>query len=238
MQIKTALLNLDFEDDDLWTDDGLPRVGAVAEQLGRKVTRQEVTDAAPGFTREVAAQMAAEETDEEEADEEELDEEEADEEAPEYGEDHEDSLTEQVSPAAVLKMDPRVVLSSRELTEIAWREANRRAEKAREEMDAAKAEMLTWSNKAELLDRQLQRLTVSDTGKGQREIKEYLKRSQEARAERTMRARRFIEAGTNAKDVSEALSTTSKLDRAMERRRGRGGQRPERAPIRQGGGEV
>jgi hypothetical protein len=51
MDIRGALSKLDPTNDEQWTDDGLPRTGAL-EALGLKgVTRGKITAAAPGFTR-------------------------------------------------------------------------------------------------------------------------------------------------------------------------------------------
>ena len=50
--IPQALADLDTKNDDHWTDDGAPMVNAVAEALGRPVSRKDITNAAPKFTRE------------------------------------------------------------------------------------------------------------------------------------------------------------------------------------------
>ena len=52
MDIKEALSKLDTIDDSLWTGEGFPKIDAVKEILGRPVTRQEIVEAAPKFTRE------------------------------------------------------------------------------------------------------------------------------------------------------------------------------------------
>jgi hypothetical protein len=54
MEIHEALLLLDTSDDAKWTGDGLPRVEFVSELVGRDLSRQEITDAAPHFSRENA----------------------------------------------------------------------------------------------------------------------------------------------------------------------------------------
>lgn len=51
MQIIDALRLLNPSDDALWTIDGLPLVDIVSELVGRAVKRQEIINAAPGFTR-------------------------------------------------------------------------------------------------------------------------------------------------------------------------------------------
>ena len=52
MDIKEALSQLDALDDDVWTGDGAPKLDAVAELVGKKVTRKQVIEAAPQFTRD------------------------------------------------------------------------------------------------------------------------------------------------------------------------------------------
>lgn len=52
MDIREALATLDTLDDEVWTSEGLPKIEAVKELLGRSVTRQEIVDAAPKFTRQ------------------------------------------------------------------------------------------------------------------------------------------------------------------------------------------
>lgn len=49
-ELEEALLCLDPENDDHWTDAGLPRMSALAE-LGLELDRGDVTKAAPRFTR-------------------------------------------------------------------------------------------------------------------------------------------------------------------------------------------
>lgn len=53
-KILEALLQLDPTNNDQWTSDGLPRVEVVSELSGLTVTRKDVTDAKPGFSRAVA----------------------------------------------------------------------------------------------------------------------------------------------------------------------------------------
>ena len=54
-KIREALAKLDKANDDHWTEDGLP----VLEALGGKFTREQVTAAAPKFTRETLDASAA-----------------------------------------------------------------------------------------------------------------------------------------------------------------------------------
>ena len=62
MDIKhQGLLKLDAANDDHWTSDGAPRLDVVSELLGVDVTREQVIEADPFFTRESV--VAAEEPD-------------------------------------------------------------------------------------------------------------------------------------------------------------------------------
>lgn len=58
MNIKEALHKLDPQDLTLWTTEGLPLVQAVETLVGHTVTRKEVTDALPGFSRALALKNA------------------------------------------------------------------------------------------------------------------------------------------------------------------------------------
>ncbi len=53
--IKEALELLDHDEDEDWNEDGAPRMEAVSALVGRDVSRQEITDSAPGFSRGVDA---------------------------------------------------------------------------------------------------------------------------------------------------------------------------------------
>lgn len=57
MTIKEALAKLDPFDNDHWTADGAPAIVAVTAIFGDKVTRKEITDADPLFTRDLAGQL-------------------------------------------------------------------------------------------------------------------------------------------------------------------------------------
>lgn len=52
MDIREALSQLDTLNDDHWTGEGAPKIDAVKELLGRPVTRQDIINAAPHFSRE------------------------------------------------------------------------------------------------------------------------------------------------------------------------------------------
>lgn len=52
MQLPSALANLDQLNDAHWTSDGAPRLDVLAKLVGAPVTRQQIRDIAPEFTRE------------------------------------------------------------------------------------------------------------------------------------------------------------------------------------------
>lgn len=56
-EILEAVRGLDPQNDEHWTADGMPRLDAVENLLGGDVSRKQVTNAAPGFTRAVAQEL-------------------------------------------------------------------------------------------------------------------------------------------------------------------------------------
>jgi hypothetical protein len=65
-KVKSALEQLDPLDDDQWTADGAPKVETVSALLGEKITRQDIVNAVPDFTRDKAGQPLAEQPKDEE----------------------------------------------------------------------------------------------------------------------------------------------------------------------------
>ncbi len=51
MDLKEALQKLEYGNDEHWTVEGAPALAILNDLVGRKVTRQEVVDADPSFTR-------------------------------------------------------------------------------------------------------------------------------------------------------------------------------------------
>ena len=51
MKMKEALASMDALDDDQWTTDGAPKIDTVSELVGEKITRQDIVDAAPEFSK-------------------------------------------------------------------------------------------------------------------------------------------------------------------------------------------
>lgn len=241
MDIKQALEYLDPDDDSHWTAEGLPRIEAVSSLVERTVKRQEITDAAPMFTRAFAAGLPVEDDDEnEQGDETTTDagvpgaEVEESVEGDGEGGDGEtgDGLASPSSPISVLDRPAGEILASRELLEQALIELGDKViEVSRRKSDIEK-ELASINNQCVILSRHLDRMTKHDPGRSTRDIQAYLRRTHEARAQRVLRAQAFVQAGTNMKDVIEQLRGGSRLDAAMERKRTRGTQRPEPRPLR------
>lgn len=58
-EILEAVWGLNSHNSEHWTADGQPRLDAVENLLGGSVTRKQVTDAAPNFTRTLAQELAS-----------------------------------------------------------------------------------------------------------------------------------------------------------------------------------
>jgi hypothetical protein len=55
--IKEALDSLDPEVDTNWTDDGAPMLTVITGLVGTPVTRKQIIEAAPGFSRKSAIEL-------------------------------------------------------------------------------------------------------------------------------------------------------------------------------------
>lgn len=58
-KIKDVLAKLDPANDAHWTNDGLPRLDVISKALGRDVTREQLNESSPGFSRAAAAEAGA-----------------------------------------------------------------------------------------------------------------------------------------------------------------------------------
>ena len=68
-QVKNVLDTLDPENDDQWTESGLPKLDVVSQLAGFKkaITRKELTDIAPQFTRDALRDSRGEELNDDES---------------------------------------------------------------------------------------------------------------------------------------------------------------------------
>lgn len=243
MDLREALGALDPTNDDHWTSEGLPRVEAVAEISGNaQVKRQDITNADPEFNREKAKAAetvdppAAGETDEPKAETEEdwlgmTDD------APEKVEEvEEEDPYAELSDDDILDLTVDVIASNYNLCRRVCDVLGEKFRKAVKARDAANQEIKDLSLRIDLTTRWMQKLEVTDPNASLHGVQAYLKRSQEAREVRTRRAQAFIKAGTTAEDVAAELSSKSKIDQAMNKRKGAiGSGRPAvRTPPAQG----
>lgn len=60
-QILEALLALDPDNEDHWTADGLPKVDIISNLVGETVTRQQITQAKPGFSKALVVMQQGQE---------------------------------------------------------------------------------------------------------------------------------------------------------------------------------
>jgi hypothetical protein len=233
MNIEQAVARLDPANDDHFTIDGLPRVDVISEILGTSVTRQQITDALPQFVRasEVDASPASvpvpvdvpsDKTDTPPS-----------EAKPDEGEVDDTPHTAPLQDGeSVMNMPIFEILKSPELTHRALREVEVKVAEAtavKEDADATLKKLYSYND---MLSRHLDRMVKTDPNKTMSDIHAYLKRGQEARAQKAERARAFIAAGTTAKDVMDELRSTSKLDQAMNQRNGAlSSKRPAPRPL-------
>lgn len=211
--VVKALLSLDPKDDTHWTDDGLPSAQAVSKLAGRTVKRNEITDADPKFTRELASGVKPVE---------------------------QPKLAEEAAPkiegATVKPQEPEPVNQGESAEvrvglegQIAELEAKLITKQAvvadhKRQMDEAQRE-------ADIVNAQLSELVVKrDAMPGhhanQKGILDYIAKQNELRLEKHKHTMALRAAGFTAKDF---LGAKSPLDNAMARKNTRGTQRPNLA---------
>lgn len=239
MDIAKTLLELDATNDDHWTTDGLPRVEVISELAGIPVTRKQITDAAPGLTRQRLAtgDVAGEHAEQVEA-------EVAEEPTPDLWKEpsgrpmvREADLSPKQAATVVIEddvvaMPPARVMESVELIDRALAEFARQHGELVARRDAILEKIRDVGRRTELLQRQRDLLSRGSTDSHRANVLAYQESSRKAREERAARAQRFIDAGTTASDVAAQLSGASRLDSAMRARKpARGSGRPQMAPV-------
>jgi len=240
--LARALAAVDPADETSWTHDDQVRVDVVNEHLAilgsPPITRQEIIDAAPTFTRLTApafrASLAAAEAAARAALEE------ASPLAPKAGNGPPSpSLTSEATaptaaprPAlvAVLALPLAQLFASPELLSQAIVQIDVRCQELIASRRAIDSELVQLGQKAELCSRQLDRLNPrTDPSDG---IRAYLARQAVTRESRRARALAFSAQGTTAKEVAATLLGPSQLDAAMSRRKpALGSGRPNRSPL-------
>ena len=238
MNIKEALAKLDPSDDAFWTGDGMPRMDVLQKlTFTPDLTRTQVTNAAPDFTR--ASALDAETADPAEDDNVEA-----------------SPAPEQASEASeeVIKVqadnDVMVEAEAPETPEIATSTPEKPVSAPATKLEALQASLAIHTDamndadsvkKAALkafyaasdqvndLNRQIDAIMKADPHAATAGIRDYIKMQNKCRAERAGRARKFLgDSGAKPGDIAKALEVRSPLDKAMHGRKpARGSQRPQ-----------
>lgn len=225
--IRVALSRLNPENLEHWTIDGLPKVDEISNRLCEEVTRQQITEADPEFNRAKARKMKADGI--------KFEKEKAEKEpplAPEPPKKHylpDNAVVNVVEPRDdVVGMAPKAVYSDRRLVRRAIDEFSRQYELLRKRRDSLTEQLDILSKRIEVASKVFSRF------KEVREspIRDYLEQARKTREEKANRARRFIEAGTSADEVRDAVDSRAKIDRAMNARKAVPGSTRPAHPMR------
>ena len=208
MTLDEALLALDAGNDEHWTKEGLPRLDVLGKMVGDAVTRHEVTDIDPTFTRqnllEDDAQIEAELSDESSDN---------DEQVAEVSDEQEDAVSGGENDREVELRETVQVLSDKI--------AALRQQITESQLEIVEIEKELVAAEQELADMQPKMSS-------QKSILEYIKSQnlmREERAKRSIELRRHID--------PKLLQTKAPIDTAFARKTARGAKRPTRAPVGQ-----
>jgi hypothetical protein len=232
--IKQALEGLNPENPTLWNSDGLPKVDTIRGILGdNKITRADIEAAIPNFTRSEAAKLVLASR-QGQAD--------APDPAPPSQESPppsqngaessqgpilEDFLEVEVKDPEILGMAYQRVVSDLGFVNRGIAEFTHQVTELSRRKGKIEIRLRELSARCANLSAVGQRLESQNKIDPARPIQAYIKKQNEIRAAKAMKAKAFLEAGTNLKDVQAALSNKSKLDAAMNMRKpGLGGRRP------------
>jgi hypothetical protein len=215
MNIKEALASLDALDDEQWTQDGAPKTDVVSELVGHKVSRAEIIEAAPKFSRE---NMVVEDEKEPEVETEtETEETVLDNSVLEAFTEMEPMLPEELAAKVLSKIDP-MQLESVEKLLIEQIAVSAEKQKEIDEMNRRLKLSLATTR---LWIKQL----VPDMN-NQQAIQQYIKRSQANRAAKNAAVQQIL-GGAKLSDLVK-LDPRAAIDRAFARKTARGGNRPTR----------
>jgi len=215
MDIKEALASLDALDDEQWTQDGAPKTDVVSELVGHKVSRAEIIDAAPKFSRE---NMVVEDDDEKE---------------PEVETETEETVIDNSVLEAFAEMDPMLPeeLAAKVLSKIDPMQLESVEKLLIEQIavSAAKQKEIDEMNRRLKLGLATTRLWIKQLVpdmNNQQAIQEYIKRSQANRAAKNSAIQQIL-GGAKLSDLVK-LDPRAAIDRAFARKTARGGNRPTR----------
>lgn len=215
MDIKEALASLDALDDEQWTQDGAPKTDVVSELVGHKVSRAEIIEAAPKFSRE---NMVVEDDDEKE---------------PEVETETEETVIDNSILEAFAEMDPMLPeeLAAKVLSKIDPMQLESVEKLLIEQIavSAAKQKEIDEMNRRLKLGLATTRLWIKQLVpdmNNQQAIQEYIKRSQANRAAKNSAIQQIL-GGAKLSDLVK-LDPRAAIDRAFARKTARGGNRPTR----------
>lgn len=221
MDIKEALAQLDSMEDSHWTADGAPAVDAVSALMEKKVTRAEITNAAPKFSRENMDLTEVETTnavsEEGQGQEEVIVDEELDTSVLEEFVEMEPMLPNELADKVLSKINPKLLPEvERMLSEqIAMVEAKEReVEEMKRKLKLGKALIQTWIKQL-----------IPDMS-NQEAIQAYIRSSAANRAAKAAEIQRVL-GGLKPADIAK-LDPRAAIDKAFARKTARGGQRPVR----------
>lgn len=215
MDIKEALASLDALDDEQWTQDGAPKTDVVSELVGHKVSRAEIIEAAPKFSRE---NMVLEDDDKKE---------------PEVKTETEETVIDNSVLEAFAEMDPMLPeeLAAKVLSKIDPMQLESVEKLLIEQIavSAAKQKEIDEMNRRLKLGLATTRLWIKQLVpdmNNQQAIQEYIKRSQANRAAKNSAIQQIL-GGAKLSDLVK-LDPRAAIDRAFARKTARGGNRPTR----------
>ena len=213
MNIKEALASLDALDDEQWTQDGAPKTDVVSELVGHKVSRAEIIEAAPKFSRE---NMVVE-----------------DEKEPEVKTETEETVLDNSVLEAFAEMEPMLPeeLAAKVLSKIDPMQLESVEKFLIEQIavSAAKQKEIDEMNRRLKLGLATTRLWIKQLVpdmNNQQAIQEYIKRSQANRAAKNAAVQQIL-GGATLSDLVK-LDPRAAIDRAFARKTARGGNRPTR----------
>lgn len=230
MDIQKALSQLDPKNPEHWTADGSPRVDVVGKIIGSKsLKRQDITDVAPNFTRELAESPPAPP-----APTQEIKTHEPREAVPDpdegSGEATEEPISEQAYLDWALEVGPDELLANRDLFKEVGMILERNINENLRQMENMRLETEVLRRRhSDLLQFEI------NTDPDHNSQVEHIRRQGEIRAEKHARTRAVMEGhgGISPQDIQTALQTQSPIDRAMRARKAApGSTRPARMPMR------
>ena len=208
MSIAEALSQLDVDNDEHWTQDDLPRLDVVSKLVGHSVSRKEITDVAPEFSRSAAIEKetSADETAVSSA----------------VAKVEADSDPVPTDLASALAITSNQLLMDRSLFEKVGKILDNTINEKLREVERLKLEIERYRKRYN----DLWSFEVNTRKKSNTQI-EHIKRQHEIRMERALQTKSVL-SGMSPEDVKAALNMRSPLDNVMRARKAaRGMQRPQ-----------